>query len=246
MWGTNLLSTFLIRSVAFRSKTLLLCGQNMRFCVIAPDVWASLVHSMAVLKVHSTRRVRCMQTSLCLIPPGAGVLTASAVLNGMHLPIVRPCQCLRTLAQFCVRRDQEELGSTGWDTHPLDPVGFRVQQQRALLNGTWYGAGRSPAARCQGEWGGGVAQGLGIYLFAFCGAYWPLATAHSDPLWARTCFGCVNGAPGWLVLFDYSRVGCPGDGLLGGGELWLGVLFPPPTGGGRGMLLEERPPHNFI
>ena len=44
--------------------------------------------------------------------------------------------------------------------------------------------------------GGGLAQGLGIRLFAFGGAYWPLATAHSDPLWARTCFGCVNGAPG--------------------------------------------------
>ena len=46
------------------------------------------------------------------------------------------------------------------------------------------------------EWGGGVAQGLGISLFAFGGAYWPLTNAHSDPLWARTCFGCVNGAPG--------------------------------------------------
>ena len=44
--------------------------------------------------------------------------------------------------------------------------------------------------------GGGVAQGLGIRLFAFGGAYWPLATAHSDPLRVRTCFGCVNGAPG--------------------------------------------------
>ena len=44
--------------------------------------------------------------------------------------------------------------------------------------------------------GGGLAQGLGIRLFAFGGAYWPLATAHSDPLWVRTCFGCVNGAPG--------------------------------------------------
>ena len=44
--------------------------------------------------------------------------------------------------------------------------------------------------------GGGLAQGLGIRLFAFGGAYRPLATAHSDPLWARTCFGCVNGAPG--------------------------------------------------
>ena len=47
-----------------------------------------------------------------------------------------------------------------------------------------------------GPGGGGLAQGLGIKLFAFGGAYWPLATAHSDPLWARTCFGCVNGAPG--------------------------------------------------
>ena len=44
--------------------------------------------------------------------------------------------------------------------------------------------------------GGALAQGLGIRLFAFGGAYWPLATAHPDPLWARTCFGCVNGAPG--------------------------------------------------
>uniref|UniRef100_A0A7S4FVX1 Uncharacterized protein n=1 Tax=Eutreptiella gymnastica TaxID=73025 RepID=A0A7S4FVX1_9EUGL len=33
-------------------------------------------------------------------------------------------------------------------------------------------------------------------LCAFGGAYWPLATAHSDPLWVRTCFGRVNGAPG--------------------------------------------------
>ena len=33
--------------------------------------------------------------------------------------------------------------------------------------------------------GGGGAQGLGIRLFALGGAHWPLATAHSDPLWAR-------------------------------------------------------------
>ena len=34
--------------------------------------------------------------------------------------------------------------------------------------------------------GGGLAQGLGIRLFAFGGAYWPVAPAHSDPLWVRT------------------------------------------------------------
>ena len=44
--------------------------------------------------------------------------------------------------------------------------------------------------------GGVLAQGLGIRLIAVGGAYWPLATAQSDPLWPRTCFGCVNGAPG--------------------------------------------------
>ena len=33
-------------------------------------------------------------------------------------------------------------------------------------------------------------------IVAFGGAYWPLAIAHSDPLGVRTCFGCVNGAPG--------------------------------------------------
>ena len=36
-------------------------------------------------------------------------------------------------------------------------------------------------------------------VFAFGGAYWSLATAHSDHLWARTRFGCVKrgggGAP---------------------------------------------------
>ena len=46
------------------------------------------------------------------------------------------------------------------------------------------------------EGGGRLAQGLGIGLCAFGGAHWPLTTAHSDPLWVRTCFGCVNGAPG--------------------------------------------------
>ena len=43
---------------------------------------------------------------------------------------------------------------------------------------------------------GGGARGHGVGLFAFGGAYWPLATAHSDPLGVRTCFGRVNGAPG--------------------------------------------------
>ena len=43
-----------------------------------------------------------------------------------------------------------------------------------------------------GGGGGDLAQGLGITLFAFGGAYRPLATAHSDPLWARTCFGCLG------------------------------------------------------
>ena len=42
----------------------------------------------------------------------------------------------------------------------------------------------------------GLAQGLSVRLFAFGGASWPLTTAHSDPLWTRTWFGCVNGAPG--------------------------------------------------
>ena len=35
------------------------------------------------------------------------------------------------------------------------------------------------------EGGGGLARGNGVSLFAFGGAYWPLALAHSDPLWAE-------------------------------------------------------------
>ena len=43
---------------------------------------------------------------------------------------------------------------------------------------------------------GGLARGHGVGLRAFGGAFWPLAAAHSDPLWVQTCFGRVNGAPG--------------------------------------------------
>ena len=60
--------------------------------------------------------------------------------------------------------------------------------------------------------GGGLAQGLGIRLFAFGGAYWPLATAHSDPLWARTCRG-GGGVPVSLVL----HVSCPTHHNISGG-----------------------------
>ena len=47
-----------------------------------------------------------------------------------------------------------------------------------------------------GPGGGGLKGGGGGWHKAFGGAYWPLATAHSDPLWVRTCFGRVNEAPG--------------------------------------------------
>ena len=58
------------------------------------------------------------------------------------------------------------------------------------------GKGGGSSLRTTGEGWGGLALGHGGGLVAFGGAYWPLATAHSDPLWVRTCFGCVNGAPG--------------------------------------------------
>ena len=79
-------------------------------------------------------------------------------------------------------------------TFPLQPhwnrrkLFFRRLWRHGLL-------GQAPPRLCKGGGGGMLAQGLGIRLFAFGGAYWPLATAHSDPLWVRTCFGCVNGAP---------------------------------------------------
>ena len=61
----------------------------------------------------------------------------------------------------------------------------------------WWGVAAGNSHEHRGRTGGGgLAQSLGTGLFAFGGAYWPLATAHSDPLWVRTCFGCVNRAPG--------------------------------------------------
>ena len=49
------------------------------------------------------------------------------------------------------------------------------------------------------------------------GAYWPLATAHPDPLWVRTRFGCVNGAPG-------GGAGTLGLDQYGGGVGWVSFL----------------------
>ena len=61
-----------------------------------------------------------------------------------------------------------------------------------------------------------MAQDLGIRLFAFGGAYWPLATAHSDPLWVRTCFGCRKG--GSRVWKPNPRArGVPAKVTAGGG-----------------------------
>ena len=74
---------------------------------------------------------------------------------------------------------------------------LRVTKPLNVLD--WHSWEGMPAAYLplkSGLGGGWLAQGLGIGLFAFGGAYWPLATAHPDPLWVRTCFGCVNGAPG--------------------------------------------------
>ena len=63
-----------------------------------------------------------------------------------------------------------------------------------------------------GVWRGGGGW-HNIRFFAFGGAYCPLASAHSDPLWVRTCFGRVNGAPGSFVsLLRGSAV--PETGLL--------------------------------
>ena len=92
--------------------------------------------------------------------------------------------------------------------------------------------------------GGGMAQGLGIQLCAFGGAYRPLATAHSDPLWARTCFGCVNGAPGCLVLFDYSGGSAvPETGLLPVPlTRCIQMHTPSPCGGGSHTRARPGPP----
>ena len=57
--------------------------------------------------------------------------------------------------------------------------------------------------------GGGLAQGLGIRLFAFGGACWPLATDHSDPLWVRTFFGCVNRGGGGLGVVGVLQIPPP-------------------------------------
>ena len=56
--------------------------------------------------------------------------------------------------------------------------------------------------------GGGVARGHGVGLFAFGGAYWPLATVHSDPLWSERVL-VVSTEP----LDDLSYLTTPGSAI---------------------------------
>ena len=72
---------------------------------------------------------------------------------------------------------------------PVHAAAVAVSLMRGLLTPTGDSCGRPPLqAR-----GGGGGQGLGNRLFAFGGAKWPLATAHSYPLGVRMCFCCVPG-----------------------------------------------------
>ena len=105
-----------------------------------------------------------------------------------------------------VRRTSSGQGSLlHWGANQLAPAGPMREggregglQRSGVDRPLCSSRARLPKAFIAYEGGreGGSAQGLGIRLFAFGSAYWPLATAHSDPLWVRTCFGCVNGAPG--------------------------------------------------
>ena len=47
----------------------------------------------------------------------------------------------------------------------------------------------------QGKGGGGWHEAMVLVCLPLP-APWPLATAHPDPLWVRTRFGRINGAPG--------------------------------------------------
>ena len=88
---------------------------------------------------------------------------------------------------------------------------------------------------------GGLAPGHCVGWFAFGGAHWPLALAHSDPLWGQTCFGCVQRSP-WCCQWIHGPHN-PSDGrpmeLLEGREatpsktpaltLPTGIPIPNPT-----------------
>ena len=95
-----------------------------------------------------------------------------------------------------------------------------------------WGVGAVRGVRRLGGGGGGWPQGLGIELFAFGDAYWPLTTAHSDPLWVRTCFGCVHsgGGGGGQKTAIYLRQGSvAGSQGYGGQCRWLWPDPPPPA-----------------
>ena len=81
-----------------------------------------------------------------------------------------------------------------------------------------------------------MAQGLGIRLFAFGGAYWPLASTLCGP---ERVLVVSTEPPDDLSCLTTPRVGCPGDGLLpvpltrciqtGGGEVRCGTILGLPA-----------------
>ena len=87
-----------------------------------------------------------------------------------------------------------------WQLNPC--LGMCSKQFKKILWGVTVSnmGGKRKGRQCGWLWETPVRRGrgggVGTRLFAFGGAYWPFATAHSDPLWVRTCFGCVIGAPG--------------------------------------------------
>ena len=101
-----------------------------------------------------------------------------------------PSSLSRTSAEYCLESTQQAIQCcVGWFSqisgHKFPPFGARRQ------NGA-----------------GGGAPDHSFGLRAFGGAYWALATAHSDPLWVRTCFGCVKEP-----LDDLSCLTTPGSAV---------------------------------
>ena len=86
-----------------------------------------------------------------------------------------------------------------------------------------------------GHGGWGLAQGLGIGLFAFGGAYWPPATAHSDPPWVRTCVGLSTEPPD-----DLSFLTAPGSAVRKRAVARAVDQVHPHGGGGPGIAAQEQ------
>ena len=119
------------------------------------------------------------------------------------------------------RGGRDALERKGPQTRPQRRLGRRLEEVAKAVGGSYCRLqmplklalavrGTVAGHRLDALVGGG--GGLGIRLFAFGGAYWPLATAHSDPVGLNVFWSCHRSPLDDLSCLTTPRSAVPETG----------------------------------